>query len=139
MGGVFEALGDPVRRRILEALAQGEQPAGVVVDAVRAHTPISQPAVSQHLRVLREAGLVRARAEGTRRFYAVDPDALAAPRAWLDRFTDPLDAFAQPLDALATELARGRRERRSSAAPASASRTADGADPGVDDRRERPA
>jgi DNA-binding transcriptional ArsR family regulator len=118
--GVFEALGDPVRRQILEALAAGEQPAGRVVDAVRARGHISQPAVSQHLRVLREAGLVRVRAEGTRRLYAVDPGGLAAARAWLERLADPLDQFAQPLDALATELARGRRasRRASAAAPA---------------------
>jgi DNA-binding transcriptional ArsR family regulator len=120
---IFEALGDPVRRRILEALGAGEQPAGRIVDAVRALAPISQPAVSQHLRVLREAGLVLVRTEGTRRFYAVDPEGMAAARAWLDRFTDPLAPFAQPLDALATELARGRRARRSAAAEESADGT----------------
>jgi DNA-binding transcriptional ArsR family regulator len=112
VNGVFEALGDPVRRQILEALAAGEQPAGRVVDAVRSRAPISQPAVSQHLRVLREAGLVLVRAEGTRRFYAVDAEGVAAARAWLQRLTDPLEQFAQPLDALATEVARGRRGRR---------------------------
>jgi DNA-binding transcriptional ArsR family regulator len=110
--GVFEALGDPVRRQILEALAAGEQPAGRVVDAVRSRASISQPAVSQHLRVLREAGLVLVRAEGTRRFYAVDAEGVAAAREWLARLTDPLEQFAQPLDALATEVARGRRARR---------------------------
>jgi DNA-binding transcriptional ArsR family regulator len=119
--GVFDALGDPVRRRILEVLAAGEQPAGRVVDAVRSRGHISQPAVSQHLRVLREAGLVRVRAEGTRRLYTVDPDGLAAARAWLERLADPLDQFAQPLDALATELARGRRASR--LAPAAAPST----------------
>lgn len=107
--GVFEALGDPVRRRLLELLATGEQPAGTLVTALQARVRITQPAVSQHLKVLREAGLVRARAEGTRRLYAVDDAGTAAARAWLARFED---TFAQPLDALATELVRGRRERR---------------------------
>ncbi|GAB4085317.1 metalloregulator ArsR/SmtB family transcription factor [Myceligenerans cantabricum] len=110
--GVFEALGDPVRRRLLELLAHGEQPAGALVDALRTRVRISQPAVSQHLRVLRDAGLVRVRAEGTRRLYTVDDDGTAAARAWLARFED---TFAQPLDALATELARGKRERRRTA------------------------
>jgi DNA-binding transcriptional ArsR family regulator len=109
--GVFEALGDPVRRRILELLADGEQPAGALVGALQADARISQPAVSQHLRVLRTAGVVRVRAEGTRRLYAVDDAGLDAARAWLSRFAFP---FAQPLDALETELARGRRERRRS-------------------------
>ncbi|WP_419707559.1 ArsR/SmtB family transcription factor [Promicromonospora sp. NFX87] len=107
--GVFEALGDPVRRRLLELLIPGEQPAGALVTALQARVRITQPAVSQHLRVLREAGLVQVRAEGTRRLYAVDDAGTAAARAWLARFED---TFAQPLDALATELARGRRERR---------------------------
>ena len=110
--GVFEALGDPVRRLILELLAAGEQPAGELTATVRSRTPISQPAVSQHLRVLREAGLVSARAEGTRRIYALDTAGIGAARTWLARLADPLAPFAQPLDALATEVARGRRTRR---------------------------
>jgi DNA-binding transcriptional ArsR family regulator len=116
--GVFEALGEPVRRRLLELLIPGEQPAGALVAALQARVRITQPAVSQHLRVLREAGLVQVRAEGTRRLYAVDDAGTAAARAWLARFED---TFAQPLDALATELARGRRERRR-AAPGEAGR-----------------
>jgi DNA-binding transcriptional ArsR family regulator len=121
--GVFEALGDPVRRRLLELLAPGEQPAGALVAALQARVRITQPAVSQHLKVLREAGLVRVRAEGTRRLYAVDDAGTAAAQAWLARFED---TFAQPLDALATELARGRRERRR-AAPDTAARTGEAA------------
>ncbi|MGK8524842.1 ArsR/SmtB family transcription factor [Nocardia asteroides] len=109
---IFEALGDPVRRFILELVAADEQPAGAVVAAVRQHTPISQPGVSQHLKVLREAGLVRVRAEGTRRLYALDPAGVDAARVWLAALADPLHQFAQPLDALATEVARGRRARR---------------------------
>ncbi|MEU2348724.1 metalloregulator ArsR/SmtB family transcription factor [Modestobacter sp. NPDC049651] len=112
MTGVFEALGDATRRHVLALLSAGEQPAGAVVAALQARAPISQPAVSQHLKVLRDAGLVRVRAEGTRRFYALDDAGLAAARAWLTQLTDPLQGAAQPLDALATELARGRRADR---------------------------
>lgn len=112
MAGVFEALGDPVRRTILEHLSAGEQHAGSVVAAVQATTPVTQPAVSQHLKVLREAGLVTVRADGTRRFYTVAPDGVAAAQTWLAHVVDPLARFAQPLDALATEVARGRRSRR---------------------------
>ncbi|MBF6338271.1 winged helix-turn-helix transcriptional regulator [Nocardia abscessus] len=112
---VFEALGDPVRRFILELVAADEQPAGAVVAAVQQRAPISQPGVSQHLKVLRDAGLVRVRAEGTRRLYALDPEGVDAARAWLTGLADPLHQFAQPLDALATEIARGKRARRSAA------------------------
>ncbi|SKC82719.1 ArsR/SmtB family transcription factor [Krasilnikoviella flava] len=112
--GSFEALGDPVRRRLVELLAAGEQPAGALVDALQAEAGISQPAVSQHLRVLRDARLVTVRAEGTRRLYAVDAAGLDVVRLWLARFADP---FAQPLDALKTELARGRRARRRGTSP----------------------
>jgi DNA-binding transcriptional ArsR family regulator len=110
--GVFEALGDPVRRLILELLAAGEQPTGSLVAALQSRTPISQPAVSQHLKVLREVNLVSVRAMGTRRIYALDQAGLDAAQAWLARLADPLGPFTQPLDALATELARGRRTRR---------------------------
>ncbi|MBF6352575.1 MULTISPECIES: ArsR/SmtB family transcription factor [Nocardia] len=109
---VFEALADPVRRTILQLLAAGEQPAGALVTGVRAYTPISQPAVSQHLKVLREAGLLRVRPAGTQRIYTLDPDGIAAAQDWLAALLDPVAAFAQPLDALATEVARGKRERR---------------------------
>ena len=112
MDGVFEALGDPVRRIVLELLAGGEQPAGEIVALLQPRAPISQPAVSQHLKVLREAGLVRMRAEGTRRLYALDPAGVNGARAWLARLADPLGPFDQQLDALATEVARGRRSRR---------------------------
>ncbi|WP_306362412.1 helix-turn-helix transcriptional regulator [Nocardia sp. CC227C] len=121
---IFEALGDPIRRRILELLAAtGEQPAGAIVTAVRRHAAISQPGVSQHLKALRDAGLVRTRAEGTRRCYTLDPDGIEAAQHWLAALHDSLAPFAQPLDALATEIARGTRARRtggeiSPAAPA---------------------
>jgi DNA-binding transcriptional ArsR family regulator len=105
----FDVLGDPVRRRILELLAGGERSSGAVTDVIRAEFGISQPAVSQHLRVLREAGFASVRPEGARRLYAVNPEPLQDVDAWLDHFR----AFWTPhLDALATEVARGRRQRR---------------------------
>lgn len=111
----FDALGDPVRRQILERLSLGEQAAGDVVAFLQAQTSISQPAVSQHLKVLREAGLVTVRPAGSRRLYALAPAALEAAREWLAALiADPLAALAQPLDALETEVARGRRERSAS-------------------------
>ncbi len=105
----FEVLADPVRRRILEVLGPGEVSAGGIGTVISTEFGITQPAVSQHLKVLREAGLVTVRAAAAHRFYAVDRAALAETGGWFDQFRDP---FAQPLDALATELARGRRSRR---------------------------
>jgi len=105
----FDVLGDPVRRRILELLADGERSAGEVTDVVRREFLISQPAVSQHLKVLRENGFTQVRAQGTRRLYSVDAAPLQETDAWLDKFRH----FWTPhLNALATELARGKRERR---------------------------
>jgi DNA-binding transcriptional ArsR family regulator len=89
--------------------------AGQVTAVVQQEFGLSQPGVSQHLRVLRENGFARVRSEGARRLYAVDPAPLHEVARWLDRFGD---AWDQRLDALATELARGRRQRRRrSAAP----------------------
>ena len=105
----FDVLGDPVRRRILELLADGERTSGAVTATIQREFGISQPAVSQHLRVLRESGFATVRAEGARRLYAVGSDPLREVDQWLDRFR----AFwSQHLDALGTELARGRRQRR---------------------------
>ncbi|ASW56355.1 helix-turn-helix transcriptional regulator [Plantactinospora sp. KBS50] len=105
----FDVLGDPVRRRILELLAEGEATAGAVGEVVRAEFGISQPAVSQHLKVLRDSGFTTVRPLGPRRLYAVDPAPLREVDAWLDQFR----RFWTPhLAALATELARGRRQRR---------------------------
>jgi DNA-binding transcriptional ArsR family regulator len=105
----FDVLGDPVRRRILELLADGEAAAGDVTGVVQREFGISQPAVSQHLKVLRENGFARVRPEGTRRLYALSPEPLQEADAWMDTFR----RFWTPhLDALATELARGKRGRR---------------------------
>ncbi|WP_236123333.1 ArsR/SmtB family transcription factor [Cellulomonas palmilytica] len=108
----LDALGDPVRRLLVRLVAAGERPAGELVRGVQAVRRVSQPAVSQHLGVLRDAGLVTVRAEGTRRIYALDLDAVAGVHAWLDDLVDPLATIDQPLDALATEVARGRSARR---------------------------
>jgi DNA-binding transcriptional ArsR family regulator len=105
----FDVLSDPVRRRILELLAEGEQPAGVVVATISTEFGISQPAVSQHLKVLREAGFASVRPEGTRRLYAVSAEPLREVDDWLEQFRQ---FWAGHLDALGTELARGRRARR---------------------------
>ncbi|GGK71600.1 transcriptional regulator [Sphaerisporangium melleum] len=105
----FDVLGDPVRRRILELLADGEKTSGAVCKVIQEEFGISQPAVSQHLRVLRDSGFATVRPEGTRRLYAVNAEPLRDIDAWLDRFR----RFWTPhLNALATELARGKRERR---------------------------
>jgi DNA-binding transcriptional ArsR family regulator len=106
----FDVLGDPVRRRILELLASGELTSGDLTATVRDEFGISQPAVSQHLRVLREHGFASVRPEGARRLYAVRPEPFQEVDAWLDAFRR---FWTPPLDALATELARGRRKDRS--------------------------
>jgi DNA-binding transcriptional ArsR family regulator len=105
----FDVLGDPVRRRILELLADGEQTAGAITAVIRAEFGISQPGVSQHLHVLRENGFTTVRVDGARRLYAVAPAPLREVDVWLERFPG---LWSQRLDALATELARGKRERR---------------------------
>jgi DNA-binding transcriptional ArsR family regulator len=104
----FDVLGDPVRRRILELLADGEQTSGALCAVIQQEFGISQPAVSQHLKVLREAGFATVRPEGTRRLYAVDSGPLREVDLWLDRFRR---YWTPHLDALTTELARGRRQR----------------------------
>jgi DNA-binding transcriptional ArsR family regulator len=109
----FDVLGDPVRRRILELLAEGELSAGEIATVVRDEFGISQPAVSQHLRVLRDSGFATVRPDGARRLYAVD----SAPFRDVDRWLQHFRAFwTQRLDSLETELARGKRERRLAAA-----------------------
>ena len=105
----FDVLGDPVRRRILELLADGEQAAGEIGAVVQAEFGISQPAVSQHLRVLRDSGFATVRPDGARRLYTVDPAPLQQIDVWLDQYRR---FWTQPLDALATELARGKCKRR---------------------------
>jgi DNA-binding transcriptional ArsR family regulator len=105
----FDVLGDPVRRRILELLANGEYASGEVVEVISKEFGITQSAVSQHLKVLRESGFATVRAEGTRRIYAVDARPLAEVDSWLSQFRRFWDGS---LEALATEIARGQRARK---------------------------
>ena len=97
-------LADPVRRELVDLLTRGELSAGELA----ARFAVSRPAISRHLRVLREAGLVRSRTEGRRRLYMLDPRPLRDLDAWLEPYRD---LWAQRLDALDTEIARGRRAR----------------------------
>jgi DNA-binding transcriptional ArsR family regulator len=91
----FLALADPTRRRVFEELRRGPCSVGKIA----ARMPVSRPAVSQHLGVLKKAGLVVDRAEGTRRVYCIDPNGLAAIRTWLDQFWDEaLAAFQAELE-----------------------------------------
>src|ERR1700758_1644206 len=92
---LFAALADPTRRQVLERGQAGPAPVGRIAEGL----PVSRPAVSQHLKVLKEAGLVADRADGARRVYHIDPKGLGALRAWLDQFwTVALDAFATEVE-----------------------------------------
>jgi DNA-binding transcriptional ArsR family regulator len=106
MEAVLRALADESRRTLLEALSGGPASAGELA----ALLPIARPGVSRHLRVLREAGLVDVRQEAQRRVYGLRPEPLAEIDEWLDRYRA---LWEQRLDALHTEVARGKRERRS--------------------------
>lgn len=105
----FDVLRDPVRRRIIETLAEGEHNSGEIVTVIEREFTISQSAVSQHLRVLRENGFASVRSDGTRRVYSLDPQGLRNVDAWLEQFRS---FWEQRLDALATEVARGKKKRR---------------------------
>jgi DNA-binding transcriptional ArsR family regulator len=96
---VFEAIGEPHRRRLLDVLRRGERTAGELVDQLE----ISQPGVSKHLRVLREAELVRVRVDGQRRWYRLAPERLAELDAWLEPYRR---FWSSRLDALGDHLER---------------------------------
>jgi DNA-binding transcriptional ArsR family regulator len=94
-GNALSALADPTRRRVFERLKSGPRAVGDIARGL----PVSRPAVSQHLKVLKEAGLVADRPEGTRRVYYIDPQGLGAMRKWLDQFWDhALAAFRAELE-----------------------------------------
>ncbi len=102
-GDVLAALADPTRRQIFERLKSGPKPVGTIARKM----PVSRPAVSQHLKVLKEAGLVADRPEGTRRVYCIDPNGLGALRAWVDRFWDhALAEFKAEIEASGREDGR---------------------------------
>ena len=105
----FDVLGDPVRRRLLELMAEGERSSGDMTAVVQAEFGITQPAVSQHLKVLRDSGFASVRIDGARRLYAVEAEPMREVDAWLDRFRG---FWAPKLEALATEVGRGKRGRR---------------------------
>lgn len=106
----FDVLGDPVRRRLLELLADGERTSGEMTSIIQKEFGLSQPAVSQHLKVLRESGFAHARVNGARRIYSVSCEPIQQVDEWLDRFR----GFWTPkFEALATEVARGKKRRRS--------------------------
>jgi DNA-binding transcriptional ArsR family regulator len=99
-GSALAALADPTRRTVFERLRSGPRSVGAIAQGM----PVSRPAVSQHLKVLKEAGLVADRPEGNRRVYYVDPDGLGALRGWLDQFWDAaLAAFQAEVEASAGE------------------------------------
>ena len=96
----FAALADPTRRQVFERLARGPRAVGELAEGL----PVSRPAVSQHLKVLKAAGLVTDRPEGARRVYQIDPEGLGQLRAWIDRFWDTaLDAFKAEVERDADE------------------------------------
>ncbi|TDE91655.1 ArsR family transcriptional regulator [Occultella glacieicola] len=105
----FALLADPVRRRIVEVLADGERPAGAVGEVIRAEFGVGQPAVSNQLRALRDAAVIEASPQGSRRIYRLVPGALDEVTDWIDRYAR---LWPQRLDALETELARGARTER---------------------------
>ena len=110
----FEVLAEPVRRRILELLTVGETASGGVVAVIEREFGISQPAVSQHLKVLRENGFAQVRRDGNRRLYSVEPGPLREVEAWLVQFRPTRVSAVDALEALSTEIARGKRARRRS-------------------------
>ena len=99
----FVALADPTRRRIVEMLGSGERTAGAIGEGFA----ISAPAISQHLKTLRDAGLVRVRVDGQRRIYSLDPDGFAAMEEWFARMRT---FWSGRLDALERELKKGDRK-----------------------------
>jgi DNA-binding transcriptional ArsR family regulator len=107
----FDVLGDPVRRRIVELLGEDDLTAGEITAQVQQTFAISQPGVSQHLRVLRDSGFAVVRPDGTRRVYSLSTGPLAEIDAWLQPYRRH---WAQRLDALDTEIRRGRRRVQNS-------------------------
>lgn len=106
----FDVLSDPVRRRALELISQRECASGEIVKVVEAEFGISQSAVSQHLRILRDSGFAKVRRDGAKRRYEIDPAGFDDVDAWLDRLRR---FWSSKLEALATEMERGKRSGKS--------------------------
>lgn len=102
----FDVLSDPVRRRALELIARREHASGEIVKVVEAEFGISQSAVSQHLRILRDTGFAQVRKEGAKRCYSIDPSGFDDVEAWLDQLRH---YWSSKMEALATEVERGKR------------------------------
>jgi len=100
----FDVLGDPVRRRILELLADGQRSAGEITSIVQDEFGITQPAVSQHLRVLRESGFTSVQPVGARRLYAVDPVHLKEVDVWLEQFRRLWEESFERLDEVLSKM-----------------------------------
>jgi DNA-binding transcriptional ArsR family regulator len=133
----FNVLADPVRRRILELLAEGERAAGDITAIIQQQFRLTQPAVSLQLKVLRDSGFATVSVEGSRRIYSINGAALREADLWLT----PFRVFWTPkLEALETEIARGKRERRQRklGRPGSADKPAQPGDTAAESRRRRP-
>lgn len=109
MSAAFQILGDPVKRRILELLKESELSSGEVVSLIQEEFGISQPAVSQHLKILRESGFASVTETGTRRIYKLDVSPLEEVDKWISPFRD---FFDNRLRALHTEIERGKKDRK---------------------------
>ena len=105
MNTTFQILGDPVKRRILELLVDSEHSSGKVVEVIQEEFEITQPAVSQHLKILRDSGFAQVRKEGTKRIYMLDASPLKEVDEWISPFRN---FFENRLQALHTEIARGK-------------------------------
>jgi len=105
----FDVLADPIRRRALELISQRERASGEIVTVVKAEFGLSQSAVSQHLRVLRDSGFASVRKDGARRCYSINPSGFKDVEAWLDQLRRFWDS---KLESLATEVERGKRHTR---------------------------
>lgn len=106
----LDVLNEPARRRIVEELVGGAQPAGELAEVLHVEFGISQPAASRHLRVLKEAGVVESAVDAQRRLYSLKPEAVEDVTAWAQRISR---FWNQRLDALETEIVRGKAARRS--------------------------
>ncbi len=109
MSAAFQILSDPIKRRVLELLASSELSSGEIVVRIREEFGISQPAVSQHLKTLRDSGFATVQEEGTRRIYHLDATPLREVDEWISPFRN---FFENRMLALHTEIARGKRKRK---------------------------